>query len=39
VDTAAIMFVAFLATIGGTLVLVELIRYMGGNRNGQPKTG
>lgn len=34
---AVIMIVAFLATIGGTLTLVELIRYLSGSRNGQPK--
>jgi hypothetical protein len=36
---AVLIVVAFLAAIAGTLVLVELIRYMGGNqRNGQPKS-
>ena len=30
--------IAFLGTIGGTLVLVELIRHVGGNHNGQPKS-
>jgi hypothetical protein len=30
--------VAFLATIGGTLVLVELIRHVGGNHNGQSRS-
>jgi len=37
-DSAIIIAVAFLGTIGGTLVLVELIRHVGGNHNGQPKS-
>jgi len=37
-DNAIVIAVAFLSTVGGTLVLVELIRYMGSCRNGQPKS-